>query len=438
MRMFAAVCGAFALALMGVAYADQVTPSESVTSGVIIRAAPTTQSDRLGVLHPGETLELIGDAPSWRQVRLADGRTGFVSKRWTLVIAGPEGRDEPTIAAAEMFAHFVFVGQGAGAILEFPCGVAVIDTGGQFAGPTDGEILFNQYLDRFFAARPHFDNTIDVLFTTHPHADHLNGLPLLIEGGAPRYRVRNVVDNGQSGMTGSLGKQTQFRDAVVAAGGDYFAAEVTPQYSPNGMTNGVIDPIDCSAQGIDPIITLYWGGWERQAVQQLGGEGRERSNPNNQSLVIRIDFGEASLLFTGDLEESAIQDLLLLHQANPSAFDVDLYHVGHHGSHNATTNPLLEAMTPEIAIISAGNRTDRSPSSAWDHGHPRVSALAMMQDAPGIVSGVRAPQTFWAFENQETDPVPAAIGRAIYGTAWEGDLVLGATSAGVFALSPQN
>ena len=438
MRMLAAVCGAFALALIGIAYADEVTPSDAVASGVIIRAEPTTQSDRLGVLRPGETLELIGEAPSWRQVRLADGRTGFVSKRWTVAIDAPEEPEQPGIASAEMFAHFVFVGQGAGAILEFPCGVAVIDTGGQFAGPTDGEVLFNQYLDRFFAARPHFNNTIDVLFTTHPHADHLNGLPLLLDNGAPRYRVRNVVDNGQSGMTGSLGKQTQFRNAVLAAGGDYFAAEITAQYGPNGMTNGVVDPIDCSAQGVNPIITLYWGGWERQAVQQLGGQGRERSNPNNQSLVIRIDFGEASFLFTGDLEESAIHDLVLLHQANPSAFDVDLYHVGHHGSPNATTDALLEAMTPEIAVISAGNRTDRSPSSAWDHGHPRMETLALMQNPPGVVSGTRAPQTFWAFENQETDPVSTPIGRAIYGTAWEGDLVLSATSTGAFALSPES
>jgi hypothetical protein len=202
------------------------------------------------------------------------------------------------------------------------------------------------------------------------------------------------------------------------------------------MTNGVIDPINCATAGVDPVVTVFWGGWERQVLEDLGGQEADHGEPNNHSLVIRVDFEDASFLFTGDLEDDAIRDMLRLHQSNPDAFDVDVYHVGHHGSLNGTTDPLVEAMTPEIAILSAGNRTDTGLSTARDHGHPRVLALQALAAAPGGVSGTRAPQTFWAYQNQDVDPVPFVVDRAIYGTAWDGDLVLRATAAGAYSFVP--
>lgn len=437
MRNMVSLLFCFWLAISGSASADEVAPRPSVRSGVAIRAEPTTDSERLGLMLPGQRLNYAGDAPGWHEVRLADGRTAFVIKRWTVRIEGPPEEPEgalATTATAEMFAHFVYVGQGDGAILEFPCGVAIIDTGGQFGSAPNGGLLFADYLEHFFAERPSLHNTIDVVFTTHPHADHLNGLPHLLNAdGAPRYTIRNVVDNAQSGVSGSLKKQTDFRDAVRASGGGYSGVSISSSFSAEGVTNAVIDPIDCSNEGVDPVITVFWGSWERDAIRELGGEGRGRSNPNNHSLVIRVDFGQASFLFTGDLEEPAIDDLLTLHQTNLDAFDVDIYQVGHHGSANATTDALMEVMTPEIAVISMGDPADRGPSSAHGHGHPRVDALRIMQEEPGIVSRRRnPPQQFAAFENEETEPVSVVIDRAIYGTGWEGDLVLRASAQGEF------
>jgi competence protein ComEC len=424
------------LALISVARADEITPNDQVATGVVIRAEPTTQSDRLGLLRPGETLTLQGEAPGWWRITIEGDQTGYVSKRWTIRIASA-----PAPPEAFMFAHFVYVGQGDGAILEFPCGVAIIDTGGQYAGGTNGGALFAQYLDAFFQSRPHFNNTIDVLFTTHPHADHLNGLArLLDEEGRPRYRIRNVVDNGQSGATGSLGRQTQFRNAVTANGGGYFAAVIDADFDISGISNDIVDPIDCSAQaGVDPLITLYWGGWERETLRALGGRGREASNPNNQSLVIRIDFGEASFLFTGDLEDHAIEDMLALYSDNLGVFDVDVYQVGHHGSHNATTEELLGAMTAEIAVISMGDRTDNGRATARGYGHPRRAAIELMQQEPHAVSGQReTPGESWSFSAANGSANPITIERAIYGTGWEGNLVLRATVNGRFELARAN
>ena len=160
-----------------------------------------------------------------------------------------------------MTVHYVFVGQGDGAIIEFPCGVALIDTGGEFGGGTrlNGGQLFVDYLTEFFADRPDLDNTIDLVITTHPHADHLNGLPLLVdEGGELLFTVNNVVDNGQTAESGSMGKQTAFRWLVDANGGQYSAVEMARQVAATGATNDVIDPFEC--EDVDPVITVFWGG----------------------------------------------------------------------------------------------------------------------------------------------------------------------------------
>ena len=428
----------------GVAFADDITPNAAVRNGVIIRAEASTDSDRLGRLMPGETLTFVADQSGWWEVRLANGRTGFVSKRWTARVAAPEPvqptDDGPGLSAsAEMLTHFVNVGQGGGAILEFPCGVAVIDTGGQFGSQvTRGHFMFRDYLTRFMAAHPQFSNRIDVVFTTHAHADHLNGLPTMFNAeGELRYEIRNVVDNAISAASGSAAKQTDFRDAVLASGGGYSGISINSSFEDAGVTNAVIDPIEC--EGVNPEFTLYWGSWESADIQALGGRGTAHNNPNNHSLVIRVDFGAASFLFTGDLEQTAIEDMLLLHQGNLAAFDVDVYVVGHHGSPNATTLPFLEAMTPEIAIVSAGDPAEEGTSTARDHGHPRISALDMMQQGPGAVSRMRASAvTAPAFAAEDRDAVDYVVDHAIYSTGWEGDLVLRATTSGEFELMSSN
>lgn len=424
------------------ASADEITPSDAVRSAVIIREGPSTQSDRLGSLLPGETLELLSDAtPLWFEVRLADGRTGWVSKRWTerIATAAPSEPLRPMAGErrAEMFAHFVFVGQGDATILEFPCGVAVIDVGGQYQSDTDGGREFGQYLDAFFDARPHLDRTIDVLFLSHAHTDHIDGVDQLTP--APDYRlaytIDNIVDNGLSEATGPQRRQRDFRNRVIAAQGNYFPMRMSRQYTNAGVHNDTIDPIDCSDEfGVDPVITLHWGSFDRDTIRALGGVGAGAGNPNNHSLVIRVDFRDASFLFTGDLMTPGIRDLVRLHQSRPEALDVDIYHVGHHGADNGTTDPLLQAMSPKMAIISMGLPGERGGSTAHDHGHPRRSAIEMMQTLPGIVSEMRDdPRMLEAFDRQGVTPRTIRVERAIYGTGWRGrDLVLRATTEGEY------
>lgn len=65
---------------------DCVKPSEDVVTGVILRKAPSTASDRLGSLRPGNRLEVTSAVAGWTQVKTDDGQAAYVSKRWTDVV----------------------------------------------------------------------------------------------------------------------------------------------------------------------------------------------------------------------------------------------------------------------------------------------------------------------------------------------------------------
>ena len=80
------------------------------------------------------------------------------------------------------------------------------------------------------------------------------------------------------------------------------------------------------------------------------GPVQEYSDPNNGSLVLRVDYGGTSFLFTGDMEQKAEGDLL------ESSADVraDVLKVGHHGSPTSSSKAFLTAVQPSVAVISVG------------------------------------------------------------------------------------
>ena len=91
------------------------------------------------------------------------------------------------------------------------------------------------------------------------------------------------------------------------------------------------------------------------------------SDPNNGSLVLRVDYGGTSFLFTGDMEQKAEGDLL------ESGADVraDVLKAGHHGSPTSSSEAFLTAVQPSIAVISVGEDND--------YGHPGADVLARLE-----------------------------------------------------------
>ncbi|MBM4356706.1 MAG: MBL fold metallo-hydrolase [Deltaproteobacteria bacterium] len=323
----------------------------------------------------------------------------------------------PGAVAAEPEArfHLIDVGQGAAALLEFPCGAALIDTGGETNFKFDSGRVLRDYLEGFFARRADLARTLDLVVLTHPHLDHTRNVELVVEN----FTVKHVVTDGDA--HGSGGKQQAWLEAWARTNArlETIRSEDVPA---GGKSSPVLDPIAC--RPIDPTIQALWGS---VAAAPAGWPERAFRNHNNHSVVIRVGFGKASFIVSGDLEEAGIQSLLERHRPS-GALDVDVWQVGHHGSYNATTIPLLEALSPRIALIPMGAPDRWTKWTAWKFGHPRKRAVDMLL---GAVSDARAPVNVLVGTSVETF-VPQRLERAVYGTGWDGHVVVTALASGSY------
>jgi len=239
-----------------------------------------------------------------------------------------------------MRAHFIDVGQGDATLLEMSCAAVLIDTGGELNESFDGVAALRDYLDAFFARRPDLDGTIELMVITHPHIDHTRGIPMVLS----RYKVRHVIDNGQersSGKAEAIALHEWVRAHPEVAYEDIHADRAVP----TGLTDATIDPIRCP--DVDPEVHVLWGAMDQDPGWHADRYGKKPfENENNHSVVLRVDFGRASFLFPGDLEEVAIGDMVKAY-AGTRLLDVDVYKVGHHGSRNATPRSLFRLWNEE-------------------------------------------------------------------------------------------
>lgn len=325
-----------------------------------------------------------------------------------------------------MIAHYVDVGQGACTLLEFPCGAVLIDTGGDGQKHVDSLVT---YLTQFFARRPDLNNTLAAVFTTHPHIDHTRGLRAVAEN----FTITNYIDNGY--VTGSgranpiwIRKEAAARKINIRPVTEEQILELPPGA---GLSDKAIDPISCNK--CDPKITVLSSGYQ----ENPGWSVQDFKNQNNQSVVIRVDFGQSSFLFTGDLEETGIEDLLeRFHET--TQLDVDVYMVGHHGSYNATTDDFLSAITPEIAVMGTGRWDDgKSPLnrfSTYAYGHPRTVVVKLLADH---ISGARPPKEAMVADAAKKFK-PVKLTKKIYATGWDGTIDIKATLDGKFTITTSN
>ena len=315
-----------------------------------------------------------------------------------------------------MRAHFLDMGQADATLLEFPCGAVLIDAGAQSA---DQVQRLTDHLQAFFARRPDLDETLDAVFVTHNHIDHTRALMEVVE----TFNVRNYVDNGLTDGRASPGPR-RLRDHVAATGAPIVVREVRDDEIValaeagefGGLTDGAIDPLACA--DCDPRIVVL----SSSLAGNPGWSHHDFDNHNNHSLVIRVDFGEASFLFTGDLEEQAIETLVLWYeQGDSDALDVDVYQVGHHASANGTTANLMEAMSPSHAVISCGassfGRGSGSNFTTFAYGHPRRSIVEMLERE---IPGRRSTALMVDVADGARNFTRMRVSKRVYATAWDG------------------
>lgn len=311
----------------------------------------------------------------------------------------------PPSATAKLRIHLIDVGQGAATLVEFSCGVVLVDTGGERNDWFDSETRLIAYLDRFFRTRPHLKSTIALLVLTHPHIDHTRSAMAVFQ----RYHVQNVVTDSE--VTGSGGEeQALLVDAAARAhiGNERVRAADIPS---NGLHDRIIDPISC-ADG-DPDIRVFWGG---VASSDVSWDAAALANENNESIVIRFALGAASFLITGDLELSGIDDVV---RRFGGQLRSQVWQVGHHGSWNATSAPLLDAIRPALALIAMGNIERQDRYSAWAYGHPRAESIELLESA---LTGPRRDAIHVSIGTGHEQFVPHDVTAPIYATGWDGDV----------------
>ncbi len=208
---------------------------------------------------------------------------------------------------------FLSVGQGESTLITFSDGRRMlIDGGGTYheSGWNVGKQLLLPALRKMGIKR------IDYLVLTHAHPDHLQG-------------VMTVAETLPVG---------EFWESGLNSGDDYQSLKKTLDLRkiPLKVMNGSSAPVEISGT---TVKCLYPPNRRISA-----------SDLNETSLVIRCDSGSFSALFTGDIGFEAEASLL----GSRSNLRATLLKVPHHGSRYSTGPYFLDAVSPEIAIISAG------------------------------------------------------------------------------------
>src|SRR5437899_2402079 len=226
------------------------------------------------------------------------------------------------LSAQQLDIHFLNVGQGDAAIIQEGGHTAIID-----AGPSGiGAYLKSLHVD-----------TIDLIIASHPHADHIGGMPELLRS----HVVRFYLDNGVPYTTG-IYRQTL--DAVRASGAQYLNA-----------TNRT--------------ITLG-------AAQLHVLAPPPNTTINNGSVGILIEYGQFRALLTGDSEQEELRYWL----TKGAIRRVSVLKVAHHGSANGTNTSWIAATRPQVAVISVG--------AGNSYGHPSPTVIAEWE-----VAGARVYRT---------------------------------------------
>jgi len=254
-----------------------------------------------------------------------------------LMVLWPEGA---VVSPGMMEVTAIDVGQGDSIFVVGPNGdTMLVDAGGPVGGVTEaveatsrfdvGEEVVSPYLWSRRLRR------LDVLALSHAHSDHMGGMPAVMRNFRPRELWVSIDPNSDAYRS----LLSEAKDLGVTL--RHFYAE----------------------------DQLAWGGMQVTILAPEIGYNNPREPMNNDSLVMRIQYGKSSVLLEGDAEASSEREML----AHGRVAAVTLLKIGHHGSRTSTTQGFLSAAAPKDAVVSVGKGNT--------FGHPRYEVIERIAEA---------------------------------------------------------
>jgi competence protein ComEC len=227
------------------------------------------------------------------------------------------------------------VGQGDAIFFAIPGGYYMMVDGGTSEGYGRG---VRPYL------REHGIDRLDLLVLTHPHDDHLGGLVRMLE--EDEIRVAHVLESGYPHTTRGYAR---FLEIIAERGLPFTRAARGTSFRLGKMRGLVLHP----------------------PASHLSGT---RSDVNNNSIVLLLDYEDIRILLTGDLEKEAEDDLLA---AYGNLLRANILKVAHHGAATSTSWELVAVTSPDLAVISAGKGNP--------FGHPAPVVLENLARAGAVI-----------------------------------------------------
>lgn len=222
--------------------------------------------------------------------------------------------------------HVVDVGQGDCMVIETEEGNVLIDTGPNASETSLRGYLRSQGIDRFA-----------YMILSHPHDDHIGNADMILR----EFQVDRMIS------TESQSKESAWHD-VISVWSEMSYEESVEWVKP------------CEGD-------IYWIG--RLRIEVLHAPAQDNAGENEDSLILRMDWGDCSVLLTGDAEMET--EMHLLETIPAERLAVDMLKISHHGSSTSSSEVFLSAVRPSVAVISAqeGN----------SFGHPHAEVLARLR-----------------------------------------------------------
>lgn len=316
----------------------------------------------------GEEVEVLGSEENGRTEVRFRSKTGWINTQHLA--------DNPVLEI-----YFIDVGQGDSTFIVTPGRMKILVDGGE----NDRALRFLAWKYRLEDPAAH-QVMIDLLVLTHADEDHINGLVHVISH--PKIKIKQIIHNGLATFKAGIFNQrlgnistingteylvtshdhfddlnedqlsTNFRrwkQAIEADGGvvDYRAVNSSTGFIEIGDSSVTLEVIGPKLDALpDGKLAYLWFDDHSHTI-------------NGHSVVLKLAYNDISILLAGDLNTDG-EEHLLQDQQTADKMDSNVLKAPHHGSHDFSRK-WLDAVNPQISVISSGDDTD--------HGHPRAVFL---------------------------------------------------------------